>query len=41
MIGGGGNRMMGKKIVKNARTAFGPPPARWPGALHVLPAPRS
>jgi len=36
-IGGGGNRMMGKKIVANARAAFGPAPARWPGALHLLP----
>jgi hypothetical protein len=38
VIGGGGNRMMGKKIVKNAHLAFGPAPARWPGALRVLPA---
>jgi hypothetical protein len=38
LIGGGGNRLMGKKIIKNARLAFGPPPTRWPGALHVLPA---
>lgn len=37
-IGGGGNRMMGKKIVENARKAFGPAPARWPGALRVLPS---
>ncbi|MFM9033108.1 MAG: hypothetical protein ACKOQ4_02260 [Mycobacterium sp.] len=36
-IGGGGNRMMGRKIVDNARTAFGPAPARWPVTLHVLP----
>ena len=36
-VGGGGNRMMGKKIVANARSAFGPAPARWPGALHLLP----
>ena len=26
VIGGGGNRLMGKKIISNARTAFGPPP---------------
>jgi hypothetical protein len=38
VIGGGGNRMMGKRIVKNAQLACGPPPVRWPGALHVLPA---
>ena len=36
-IGGGGNRMMGKKIVENARKAFGAAPARWPVTLHVLP----
>ncbi len=37
LIGGVGNRLMGKKIVKNAQEAFGPAPARWPGTLHVLP----
>lgn len=36
-VGGGGNRIMGRKIVENARRAFGPAPARWPGALRVLP----
>lgn len=36
-IGGGGNRMMGKKIVENARNAFGPAPVRWPGTLQLLP----
>jgi hypothetical protein len=30
---------MGKKIVANARKAFGNPPPRWPSSLHVLPAP--
>jgi hypothetical protein len=39
VIGGVGNRMMGKKIVSNARSAFGNPPPRWPSTLHVLPAP--
>lgn len=38
VIGGGGNRMMGKKIVSNARLAFGPAPGRWPVTLHVLPS---
>jgi hypothetical protein len=38
VIGGGGNRMMGRKIVKNARNSFGPAPARWPVSLHVLPS---
>jgi hypothetical protein len=36
LIGGGGNRAMGKKIIGNAHAAFGTPPARWPAALHVL-----
>jgi hypothetical protein len=40
VIGGVGNRAMGKRIVANARTAFGTPPSRWPAALHVLPAPK-
>ena len=41
VIGGGGNRLMGKKIIGNARTAFGPPPGRWPVAVHVLPSARA
>jgi hypothetical protein len=41
VIGGGGNRLMGKKIISNARTAFGPPPGRWPVAVHVLPSARA
>jgi hypothetical protein len=36
-VGGAGNRIIGKKIVRNARQAFGVPPARWPATLHVLP----
>lgn len=40
VVGGVGNRLMGKRIVANARKAFGNPPPRWPAALHVLPAPR-
>jgi hypothetical protein len=39
VVGGVGNRLMGKKIIANARTAFGSPPPRWPASLHVLPAP--
>lgn len=39
VVGGVGNRMMGKKIIKNAELAFGAPPPRWPATLHVLPAP--
>lgn len=38
VVGGIGNRMMGKRIIENARTAFGTPPARWPATLHVLPS---
>lgn len=38
VVGGVGNRVMGKKIIANARTAFGPPPQRWPVRLHVLPS---
>jgi hypothetical protein len=37
VIGGGGNRLMGKRIITNARQAFGPAPARWPGTLRLLP----
>jgi hypothetical protein len=37
VVGGVGNRMMGRKIVANARQAFGNPPPRWPSTLHVLP----
>jgi hypothetical protein len=36
-IGAVGNRLAAKKIVRNARMAFGPPPARWPVTLRVLP----
>ncbi len=36
-IGGGGNRLMGKKIVDNGRQAFGAAPRRWPVTLHMLP----
>jgi hypothetical protein len=37
MIGGAGNRIVGKRIVHNARKAFGAPPPRWPVTLHLLP----
>lgn len=37
VIGGGGNRLMGKKIIRNAHDAFGPAPAKWPTSLFVLP----
>lgn len=38
VVGGVGNRMMGRKIIDNARKAFGAPPPRWPSTLHVLPS---
>jgi hypothetical protein len=40
VVGGGGNRVMGKKITTNTRKAFGAPPSRWPVSLHVLPSAR-
>lgn len=40
VVGGVGNRFMGKKIVANAHKAFGTPPARWPSPLVLLPTPR-
>lgn len=39
VVGGVGNRMMGKKIVGHAHTAFGNPPSRWPSPLVLLPPP--
>ncbi len=41
VVGGVGNRLMGRRIVSNARKAFGDPPPRWPAAIHILPAPRN
>ncbi|MCV7161329.1 hypothetical protein [Mycolicibacterium brisbanense] len=41
VVGGVGNRLMGKKIIGNAQKAFGPPPPRWPATLHVLPSAQS
>ncbi|MDY6809016.1 MAG: hypothetical protein SW127_08350 [Actinomycetota bacterium] len=29
MIGGVGNRALGRRVISNAREAFGPPPAAW------------
>ncbi len=40
VVGGVGNRMMGKKIVGHAHAAFGNPPPRWPSPLVLLPPPR-
>jgi hypothetical protein len=38
IIGAVGNRLVGKKIVRNTRKAFGPAPVRWPVTLHLLPS---
>jgi hypothetical protein len=35
-IGGAGNRAIGKGVIKNAREAFGPAPARWPDELRAI-----
>ncbi|MDT2010017.1 hypothetical protein FXW78_51920 [Rhodococcus opacus] len=37
-IGGAGNRAIGKGVIKNAREAFGPAPARWPDELCAIEA---
>ncbi|HWT49156.1 MAG TPA: hypothetical protein VN255_11455 [Mycobacterium sp.] len=37
VVGGAGNRLVGRKIIRNARQAFGNPPKRWPGTLRLLP----
>ncbi|QTI71314.1 hypothetical protein [Gordonia polyisoprenivorans] len=29
VIGGAGNRVLGKRVIANAREAFGPPPQHW------------
>lgn len=29
VVGAGGNRVLGKNVIKNARTAFGPVPTTW------------
>ena len=36
VIGGAGNRALGKGVITNARDAFGPPPARWQDAPGVV-----
>ncbi|MGZ4511401.1 MAG: hypothetical protein ACXVX4_08685 [Mycobacterium sp.] len=37
VVGAIGNYLAGKKIARNARHAFGAPPARWPRQLHLVP----
>ncbi|MCK0173136.1 MULTISPECIES: hypothetical protein [Mycobacteriaceae] len=41
VVGGVGNRMMARRIIDNARLAFGAPPHRWPATLHILPSART
>ncbi|MGC0363029.1 hypothetical protein ABH922_001013 [Rhodococcus sp. 27YEA15] len=38
VIGGAGNRAIGKGVIRNARDAFGPPPQRWTDHLVVTQA---
>ncbi|MEE6175738.1 hypothetical protein [Mycobacterium sp. 050134] len=37
IVGAIGNYLAGRKIARNARHAFGAPPARWPRSLHLVP----
>lgn len=39
IVGGVGNRMVARRIIANARAAFGPAPAEWPSNVYVLPPP--
>ncbi|MET9028318.1 hypothetical protein ABZW96_22240 [Nocardia sp. NPDC004168] len=36
VIGGAGNRALGKATITNARKAFGPPPTTWPVDRHLV-----
>jgi hypothetical protein len=36
VIGGFGNRALGKTTIINARKAFGPPPTVWPADRHLI-----
>ncbi|MBJ8343584.1 hypothetical protein JGU72_02780 [Antrihabitans sp. YC2-6] len=38
VIGGVGNRALGKATINNAHKAFGPPPATWPANLRIVEA---
>ncbi|MDJ0392381.1 hypothetical protein QMK17_03405 [Rhodococcus sp. G-MC3] len=37
VIGGAGNRMIGKGVIRNARDAFGPAPRTWPETRIIEP----
>jgi hypothetical protein len=36
VVGGVGNQLLGRTIVRAARSAFGPPPASWPAELAIV-----
>jgi hypothetical protein len=41
VIGGGGNHLLGRQIIRTAREGFGPPPATFPAGLEpVIRTPR-
>jgi hypothetical protein len=37
VVGGAGNNILGRKVIQNAREAFGPAPAHWPIGLEIEP----
>ena len=37
VIGGGGNHILGRRVVTSSRSAFGAPPAAFPATLDVVP----
>lgn len=39
VLGGGGNHLMGRRVVQASREAFGPAPALFPATLDVVPRP--
>ena len=42
VIGGGGNHLLGRRVIASSRTAFGPPPSAFPANLEPQPkAPRA
>lgn len=39
VIGGGGNHLLGRRVVTSSRSAFGPAPAAFPASLDAVPKP--
>jgi hypothetical protein len=39
VVGGGGNHLMGRKIVRSSQEAFGPAPLTFPASLDAVPKP--